>query len=449
MKKQDNSRAGRLGWRTWAVLGLVMLARQGATAQTVPDREPLRQCGSVAIEQQLQSRFSARGPQREQLNNQIRTWLEQPPAAQARARADVIYRIPVVVHVVHNTANSTIGGSNNPNISDAQIQSQIQVLNEDYRRVAGTPGGTSTNPLAADMKIEFFLATTDPTGQPSTGITRHFTQKATYDLFNDLFLLSSIAYWPSNRYLNIWTVTLSNRNFLGFGQFPTAADTLQGLGQTDERIDGVVIDHRYFGRRTGTVTSTLYCCGRTTTHEIGHWLGLIHPTGDTFCGTDYVADTPPTEALNETDRCDPIFSRCRTSVVTRNQIENYMDYTPDACMNLFTNGQRDRVQAVLALSPRRVQLIQSLTALPETERLTVLVSPNPANAETTARVQFKGQQSFQAVLYNSAGRLMNSQSFAATLSRQITLALTGFQAGVYILRVNTPGETVSQRIVVR
>ena len=181
----------------------------------------------------------------------------------------------------------------------------------------------------------------------------------------------------------------------------------------------------------------------------GHWLGLIHPTGDTFCGTDFVADTPPTEALNDTDRCDPVFSRCRPNTVTRNLIENYMDYTPDACMNLFTGGQRDRTRAVLALSPRRAQLIQAMTALPETDRLLVAVAPNPASTETSVRVQFKGQQTFQAMLYDLSGRLVQSLVFPASLSRLITLPLTGLQAGVYILRVKTPGEAVSQRVLVR
>jgi hypothetical protein len=352
--------------------------------------------------------------------------------------------------VVHDQVNGTIGGANNPNITDAQIQSQIQVLNEDYRKVAGTPGGTSTNPIAVDTNIEFYLATQDPGGQPSNGVTRtYYAAQNSFDLFNDLYLLSDIAYWPSTRYLNIWVVALSNRNYLGYGQFPTAADTLQGLNNTDERIDGVVIDHHYFGRRTGTVTSNLFCCGRTTTHEVGHWLGLIHPNGDAYCGDDYVADTPPTQVLNETDKCDPLFSTCRPGVTTRNLIEDYMDYSPDACMNVFTVGQRDRMLAVLQLSPRRVQLIQSNSSLPETEQLTVLISPNPSSTQSTVDVQFKGLQAFDTELVDASGRIIQTNSYSASLSRQITLPVASLQAGIYIFRVRTQNETVSQRVLIR
>ncbi|MEZ0538856.1 M43 family zinc metalloprotease [Fibrella arboris] len=423
--------------------------QSGTSPTTLVDDDSHKiRCANPIIEAQLQRQSPRRLQQVNSLNEQVRTYTTFNP--QARGAAATVYRIPVVVHVVHNQANGTIGGANNPNITDAQILSQIQVLNEDYRKIAGTPGGTSTNPVAVDTNIEFYLATQDPNGQASTGITRtYYAAKSSFDLFNDLYLLSGISYWPSNRYLNIWVVAISNRNYLGYGQFPTAADTLQGLGDTDERIDGVVIDHHYFGRKTGTVTSSLYCCGRTTTHEVGHWLGLIHPNGDTRCGDDYVADTPPIEGLNETDKCTDIFSTCKPGVTTRNLIEDYMDYTPDACMNVFTAGQRDRMSAVLQLSPRRLQLILSNTVLPETEQLTVLVYPNPSSSQSTVNIQFKGSQAFSTELIDARGRTIQTQTFTASLSRQITLPVADLQAGVYIFRVRTQNETVSKRVLIQ
>lgn len=451
MKKQDNSKLKTVltGLGVWLSLTSGFAQSMTATSGTLLDDDSHKQrCANPLIEAQLQRQSPNRLQQLNSLNEQVRTYATFNP--NARGTAATVYRIPVVVHVVHNQANGTIGGANNPNITDAQIQSQIQVLNEDYRKVAGTPGGSSTNPIAVDTNIEFYLANKDPDGQNSNGITRtYYAAKSSFDLFNDLYLLSSIVYWPSNRYLNIWVVAISNRNYLGYGQFPTAADTLQGLDNTDERIDGVVIDHHYFGRRTGTVTSSLYCCGRTTTHEVGHWLGLIHPNGDTRCGDDYVADTPPIEALNETDKCADIFSTCRSGITTRNLIEDYMDYTPDACMNVFTGGQRDRMAAVLQLSPRRLQLIQSNTALPETEQLTVLISPNPSSIQSTVSVQFKGLQAFSTELINVSGRTIQTESYPATLSRQITLPVSDLQAGVYIFRVKTQNETVSQRVLIQ
>ncbi|RYF64380.1 MAG: T9SS type A sorting domain-containing protein [Cytophagaceae bacterium] len=456
MKKQDNNqgplKAGRLGL-TGLFLWMSLTSGFGQSGVPTPgmsaddDSHKLR-CANPIIEAQLQRQSPNRLRQVNSLNEQVRTYTLFNP--QARGAAATVYRIPVVVHVVHNQPTATVGGANNPNITEAQILSQIQVLNEDYRKVAGTPGGSSTNPIAVDTNIEFYLATQDPDGQTSNGITRtYYAPKSSFDLFNDLYLLSSIVYWPSDRYLNIWVVAISNRNYLGYGQFPTAADTLQGLGDTDARIDGVVIDHHYFGRKTGTVTSSLYCCGRTTTHEVGHWLGLIHPNGDTYCGDDYVADTPPIQALNETDKCTDIFSTCKPGVTTRNLIEDYMDYTPDACMNVFTGGQRDRMAAVLQLSPRRLQLIQSNSVLPETEKLTVLVSPNPSETQSTVTVQFKGSQAFSTELIDASGRLIQTDAYPTTLSRQITLPVTNLQAGVYIFRVKTQNETVSQRVLIR
>ena len=446
MKKQDNSKE-KIGL-TALLIGLSLTGGLAQVATPTDDDSHKKRCANPLIEAQLQRRSPGRLQQINALNAQVRVFGMFSP--NARGAAATVYRIPVVVHVIHNRPNGNVGGPNNPNISEAQILSQIQVLNEDYRKVAGTPGGTSTNPVAVDTNIEFYLATKDPSGRPTNGIIRmNYEAKSSFDVFKDLFLLSDISYWPSNRYLNMWVVALSNPNYLGYGQFPTAADTLKGLENTDERIDGVVIDYRYFGRRTGTVTSNLYCCGRTTTHEVGHWLGLIHPNGDDFCGDDYVTDTPPVEALNETDKCDLIFSTCRPGVRTRNMIENYMDYTPDACMNVFTGGQRDRMAAVLQLSPRRLQLIQANTTLPETEQLTVLVYPNPSSSQSVVNVQFKGSQGFSTELINSSGRTIQTEVYQATLSRQIPLPVMGLQAGVYIFRVKTQKQTVSQRVLIQ
>ena len=421
------------------------------TAQVPLDDAGVHRCANPEVEAQLQRRFGARAGDMARLNQLIAVAAaEQAANPNARLGPDVIYRIPVVVHVIHNTANGAVGGANNSNISDAQILSQIRVLNEDYRKIAGTPGGASTNPLAVDTGIEFFLATQDPDGKPTTGITRHYySAKPSFDLFNDLFLLSNIVYWPSNQYLNIWVVNISNRGYLGYGQFPSAADTLKGLGTTDALIDGFVVDHRYFGSQTGTVSSSLYCCGQTATHEIGHWLGLFHPNGDSRCGDDYVADTPQIETLNQTDRCDPVYSTCVTGQRTRNLIEDYMDYSPDQCMNIFTGGQRDRMRAVLQLSPRRRQLIQSTTALAPTEKLTITTYPNPILTTATVDVQFTGSQSFTTELYDASGRLRQTQDYVSNPSRRITVDATTLAAGMYILRVTTPSEHASQRLLVK
>ena len=365
-----------------------------------------------------------------------------------QADDETIYRIPVVVHVVHHTASGAIGGVSNGNISDEQIASQIQVLNEDYRRQPGT-NGFNSNPVGADARIEFFLANKDPNGQPTNGITRHYyAKKESFDVNNDDVLLSQIAYWPSDRYLNIWVTQIDA--YLGFTQFPTMADTLQGLPlKTNELVDGSIIDYRYFGRQIGTVRNSTYCCGRTATHEIGHWLGLIHTWGDAVCGDDHVADTPTSEGSNQTIYCKDIFSTC-SGKRTRNMIENYMDYSPDMCMNVFTKGQVNRMRTVLTLSPRRYRVIQStMSPLGETETLTINTYPNPAAIDVTIDVQLKGFQSFTVDLFDMAGRQIRTAIYTDSPSTRVYLSTNDLASGLYMVRVKTATESASSRLLVR
>lgn len=450
MKKQGNSRfdyilrTGRL-WLTGSFIGLMT---SGAIAQTV-DETALKRCGIGDYEKLV---LQVRNPDRlRQINELNRRIQEAESNGKLREAADeTIYRIPVVVHVVHSTAAGTIGGAGNSNISNEQIASEIQVLNEDYRRQAGT-NGYNTSAIGADAKIEFYLATTDPNGQPTTGITRHYyAQKSSFNVFTDDVLLSQIAYWPSDRYLNIWVTTLQN-NYLGYTQFPSAADTLKGLpSDSNELVDGSIIDYRYFGRKTGTVTSSVYGLGRTATHEIGHWLGLIHTWGDgDGCAEDYVADTPPTKGPNQTTSCRQTYSTCVNGVQTRDLIEDYLDYSPDACMNLFTQGQVNRMRAVLKLSPRRARLVQLVAPLAATETLTISVYPNPASSNPSVDVQLKGNQSFSVDLTDMTGRLLRTISYTDAPSTHVTIPISGLSAGLYLVRVKTSAESVSKRLLIQ
>ncbi|WP_128543450.1 M43 family zinc metalloprotease [Larkinella soli] len=440
---------GRKNKHFRVILGLLLgLNTLMAAAQTpaFPQR-----CGIVFREQTLESRDPRRSEKRRLLNEKIesyiRTQSEQAPSARV---GEVVYRIPVVVHVVHSNSSGFIGGTGNSNISDEQIASQIRVLNEDYRRMANTRG-FNTNPIGADTGIEFYLARTDPDGSTSNGITRHYyPQRSSFDVYNassgDDLLLSQIAYWPSDRYLNIWVTTLRN-DYLGYSQFP-AAENYDGLNPTENELtDGVIIDYRYFGSEIGAVTSPTYRYGRTTTHEVGHWLGLIHTWGDDVCGNDYCNDTPPTEGPNQTTECPEKFSNCN-GVRTRNQIENYLDYTPDACMNLFTQDQKARMRAVIEVSPRRQRVVKSSEPLPQTEKLTVNVFPNPAQSQTTLEVLFTGFQSFLVQVTDLAGRIVKTQRYTDSPSSSITIPLSTLQNGYYIVKVSTDKETTARRLLV-
>ncbi len=234
--------------------------------------------------------------------------------------------IPVVVHIIHN------GGTEN--ISDAQIQSQIDVLNEDYRKLIGTPGDGG----GVDTEIEFCLAKKDPQGRCTNGIVRIQSSLTNHQSYQrgDLANLSS---WDAARYMNIYVVKSIAGNVLGYASFPG--------GPVDQ--DGAVMVHNAFGR-IGTVTSPNNM-GRTGTHELGHWFGLYHTFNggcgiDTCADGDLVCDTPP--VINPNFGCPTTANTCSNDIPNVNdQVQNYMDYTNDACKSMFTQGQKTRMQATL------------------------------------------------------------------------------------------------------
>ena len=181
--------------------------------------------------------------------------------------------IPVVVHVVYSNAQN--------NISDNRIFSQIQVLNEDFRRTNSDAINTPSQfqSVVADMSINFCLATKDPDGNPTNGIIRKYTNKSGFSLYDTTIHYNATGgsdAWDSDKYLNIWVCNI-NGGILGWAQFPYA-----GTKETD----GVVINHDNFGINLNY--SSAYNLGRTTTHEVGHWLNLFHVWGDNTCGDDFV-----------------------------------------------------------------------------------------------------------------------------------------------------------------
>ncbi|NOX47763.1 MAG: T9SS type A sorting domain-containing protein [Chlorobi bacterium] len=237
--------------------------------------------------------------------------------------ADSSKVIPVVVHVIHN------GGSEN--ISDEQVESQINILNEDFGKIPGSNGDGN----GVDTKVRFCLARIDPNGNCTNGIVR-INSLLTYHQTYERAMLTQLSFWDNTKYLNIYLVKTITGGILGYSSFPG--------GPPAE--DGIVVRSNVFGN-TGTASSSL---GRTTTHEVGHWFGLYHTfnngCGDDVCfDGDYVCDTPP--------QASPSFScttlnTCSNDVPDENdQKENYMNYTPGACKDMFTNGQKLRVQATL------------------------------------------------------------------------------------------------------
>lgn len=410
-------------------------------------------CGVVLNDKKLQEKYGNWNKVKATFENQVKSLQVQRKNSLARVE-DKIYTIPVVVHVLHNNVNNIIGGANNSNISDSQIKSQIQILNEDYRRQLGT-NGYNTNPVGADMEINFKLAQVDPDGNSTTGITRHYIKQTSFNFYDEKKQIAEIIQWDTEKYLNIW-VTRGSSGIIGFASFPYDSK-IEGIGSDAQKIseqeifDGVIIDYRNFGNCCGTLTQT-YNLGRTTTHEVGHWLGLLHPNGDENCGTDYCDDTPQIESLNLSTTCDKMTSNCVTRVT--NMIENYMDYSPDRCMNVFTLDQKNRTRVALDLSMKRQALLNNAEPLSDSEQLFVNVEPNPINPNINGsiklRVTFKNEQDISIQLYDERGSLLQEKNLTQQKSGFFYLNAETLQLGYYMVRIRiSSGESISKKILIQ
>lgn len=294
-----------------------------------------RNCASMEVLERAQ----AEDPnlvRRMQLIEQHTEEFIKSDAVQSRA----VVTIPVVVHVIYRTSTE--------NISEAQILSQIDVLNKDFKAlnadISQVPSEFQS--VIGNVDVEFCLAKRSPTGEATTGINRKSTNRRTWGTTNAVkqSAQGGIDPWDASKYLNIWVCNIGG-GILGYAQFPGG----------NPATDGVVLDYRYVGN-IGTATSP-FNGGRTATHEVGHWLNLRHIWGDANCGNDQVSDTPVHNASNAGCPAYPHYSTCTGTPLEMTM--NYMDYTDDRCMYMFTAGQVSRMRAVLAPGGARESLLSS------------------------------------------------------------------------------------------
>ncbi len=252
---------------------------------------------------------------------------------------DDVFYLPVVVHVMHK--GEAIGEG--ANLSEERIKRQIEILNEDFRRKKGTRG-YNNHPDGGDSKIEFVLAKQDPNGNLTNGINRIDKNKVNVpNMGYNPNHYARYAYWNTNQYINIWTTDLPESSIcLALGLSTGPGTDLPGSyllsipGPHDS--DGIIISRYHFGE------SNIDCqakYGRTLTHEMGHYLGLLHPWAGGDCETnDYCDDTP---AVDKPVYSIP-FKGCAGEPV---MINNYMNWSDDELMNMFTNDQILRMHYVL------------------------------------------------------------------------------------------------------
>jgi hypothetical protein len=336
----------------------------------------------------------------------------------ANPLSDVIV-IPVVVHVVYNNQNQ--------NISNDQIRSQIIVLNQDYRKKNNDASHipAAFREFAADARIEFRLATVDPSGLPTDGIVRKSTGVPAFGV--DDKIKSSITGgddpWNRDQYLNLWVGNL-NGGTVGYASVPGCA----------AEKDGVVISYTAFG--TTPNVKAPFNKGRTSVHEIGHWLGLRHIWGDADCGDDKIDDTPP--QAGPTRGCPSgVIATC-TSGAAGNMYMNFMDFTNDECTNMFTAGQASRMREQFQSGGARVALLSSNKAVgaiaPEEvadkTAKNIELYPNPAVDKIVIRNLTSGSEVF---VYNQLGQVSKRRT-AVNSSLEINVA--DLKSGMYFVSVD-------------
>lgn len=291
----------------------------------VAAQTPRNVCASDIVLQEELAKNPVLAAQHAAYINDLKAWLAANPHV-GEKNTSGIRIIPVVFHIIHD------GGSEN--ISKAQVLDQVDILNEDFRRLNADAATTPPHfdSLAADCRIEFRLANTDPQGNCTDGIVRVQSQRT--NGASNVNGVKELSFWGCEKYFNIWVVkdiggTSALGTIIGYAQFP-----LGGLCKTD----GVVLTASF----TGSIGTAAGRKGRTATHEAGHWLGLRHIWGDSDCGNDFITDTPIHKAANFGCFTYPKINDCEGGDTIHGEMfMNYMDYSDDYCMNMFTKGQKD------------------------------------------------------------------------------------------------------------
>ncbi len=345
--------------------------------------------------------------------------LEEKLKKASKQKTENVFIVPVVVHVIYK--NST------ENISDAQILSQIDALNKDFRKLNTDTGLVEPEFSIADTKIEFCLAQRDPQGNITSGITRDSTNIDNIGTTDQYYVIRPA--WDRNSYLNIWV-----------GDYGTDGQGNDILGrssppnESNPNKDGVIITYRAFGT-TGTASSP-YNKGRTTTHEVGHWLGLYHPWGvnGVSCSDD--------DLVNDTPNQGQVYYDCptnpRISCGTKDMLSNYMGYVDDACMANYSEGQKERMRNTLVI--QRTNLLLSKGCLPvgldeHKKGRSFQVFPNPAKEQLNIQWEGSIDEKAKIELIDIRGAIVYSCGMNERTKDILKLNTTELENGIYVLRI--------------
>lgn len=384
-----------------------------------------RNCGTMDYLQMQMQQDPGLAQRMQDIETYTQNWIQNNPQG-----LRTVVTIPVVFHVIWNTTAQ--------DISDSQVQAQIAQLNADFARLnsdaGNTPAAFATS--AVDCEIQFCLAQQDASGVATNGIIHKNTTKTSFSSNDDIKKNANggDAAWDASKYLNIWTGNLSG-GLLGYAQFPGGNAT----------TDGVVVLYSSVGSIASPGTAFPYAYGRTATHEVGHWVNLFHIWGDdgTGCsGSDQVSDTPNQAGNNF--GC-PVFPK--TDACTSGNgvmFMNYMDYTDDGCMNMFTAGQKTRMQALFTGSGARVSIVTSPGCVVPGGGGCGLASGLSASSITTTTATLNWSVVSGASSYNVQYRKVGNATWTSTTSTTNSKAITGLVASTqYEFQIQTVCATSS------
>ncbi len=411
-----------------AVLIVLIFTQQQLSAQ--------RNCSAFSYQQEELKKDPTLGSRWEQVETFTRQYITNNASASFRTVQGLgVIKIPVVVHILYHYPSE--------NIDDALVIKQIEILNQCFRRQNADTIHTPSRfkPVAADCEIEFQLAVSDPRRRNTSGIVRKYTPIPDWDDSDKMKFSSEMGddAWDAKSYFNIWVCDLDG--LAGYASRPGAP----------ANRDGIVIDFSAFsiGGSGG------FDMGKTAVHETGHWLNLRHLWGDEYCGSDEVGDTPKQAGYN-TDCPSGIQVTCSNGP-TGDMYMNYMDFTNDACMNLFTLGQKERMRALFAAGGARSTLLNSTglqapliyeSPLPEESPrwLHHQLYPNPATTEMTLDLAYDVRW---------IGKIINVVNLQGQVVMQVPVAskiqiinISKLKPGMYFLSAKKEGgDFIQQKFV--
>ncbi|HEV8284912.1 MAG TPA: M43 family zinc metalloprotease [Chitinophagaceae bacterium] len=393
-----------------------------------------RECRSFEYQKQLVQMDPSLEASHRAIENFVLQRESSRSSSLARTEETKTIIIPVIVHVLYHYPGE--------NISDDLVKSQINALNRDFRKL--NPDTIKIpevfKSLAADCGIEFKLATVDATGRATTGIIHKYTPitkwkdddkiKFSYEMGDDA--------WDANSYLNIWVGTLDR--LVGYSSVP---------GDPTNK-DGVVISNGAFGINN----STPYNQGRTAVHEIGHWLGLKHLWGDANCGDDGVSDTPKQQTF--TTGCPSTTRVSCGNGPNGDMYMDYMDFTNDDCLLMFTQGQKQKMRALFEPGGPRYSIFSSnglgvptidQIPLPDTppQWLNVQLFPNPASSELTINLEYDERWIGKELLViNINGQVELRKIISSKIQK---LDVSHLKPGIYFIKAGKEAEKMMLKFI--